>query len=220
MVDLGPTLSHDPPLEESSMQWFRPFALLSILLASLGCSDSNPAGAGRTSTVALLLTDAPDDLAHAWVVVREVYLQGSPDDEEEGGRVVVYSGPSAVIDLLELADDFLELTEVDVPAGEYGQLRLVLDGAAIETEAGAVFATAGFPVPGGGEPDGALNCPSCAQTGIKVLLQGRDLSIDAAFETLLMDFEVSESFAKPAGQSGMWMLQPVVRLFDDPGDVE
>lgn len=200
-----------------------PLALLSALLialAPLACSDSNPAGAGRTSTVAVLLTDDPDDLVHAWVIVREVYLQGTPEEEEAGGRVVLYSGPSGVIDLLELADDFLELAEVDVPAGEYGQMRLVLDGAALETEGGEVFATAGFPVPGGAGADGGLQCPSCGQTGIKVLLQGRDLSIEAAFETLLMDFEVGESFARPGGQSGMWTLQPVVRLFDDPADLE
>ncbi len=195
-------------------------AALAVALGSLGCSSSDPAGTGRTSTVSVLLTDAPDDLAHAWVIVREVYLQGGADDEEAGGRVGVYTGPSAVIDLLELSASFLELAEVDVPAGEYGQMRLVLDGAAIETEGGDVFATEGFPVPGGLTPDGDLMCPSCSQTGIKILLQGRDLSIEAAFETLLMDFEVDESFAKPAGASGKWMLQPVVKLYNDPADVD
>lgn len=204
------------------MKPFLSYALVAALagaLGSLACSGSDPAGTGRTSTVSVLLTDAPDDLVHAWVIVREVYLQGSPEDEDAGGRVALYTGPSAIIDLLELDDSFLELNEVDVPAGEYGQLRLVLDGAAIETEAGEVYATGGFPVPGGLAADGELMCPSCAQTGIKVLLQGRDLSIEAAFETLLMDFEVGESFARPAGASGKWMLQPVVKLFGDPADV-
>lgn len=202
------------------------FALLAALAlagATLSCDDSSPSGPEGTSTVALLLTDDPDDLVHAWVDIEEVYLQGGADDAENddaGGRVVLFSGPSGPIDLLTLADDFQQLAETDVPSRTYGQLRLVLTGAAIETEDGQVFATEGFDVPGGLAADGSLQCGSCGTSGLKVLLQGRDLSLDDAFETLIMDFEVGESFSHPAGQSGMWVVHPVIKLFDDPAEVE
>jgi len=191
-------------------------ALLALPIA-LACEDS---GSGPdlegNSTVRVLLTDDPDDLAHAWVEIREIYLQGG----DAGGRLVLFEGTSGPIDLLTLADDFLELVEVDVPAGRYGQLRLVLDGAAIQTEEGLVFATTGAEIPAGGAADGELQCPSCTTTGIKVLLQGRDLTLDDPLETFLLDFDVDDSFARPAGQSGRWVLSPVIKLFDDPAETD
>jgi hypothetical protein len=196
---------------------FAAIAALASLPIALACEDS---GSGPdfegTSNVSVLLTDDPDDLVHAWVVISEIYLQGG--DAE--GRLVLFDGPSAPIDLLTLDDDFVELVETEVPSGEYGQLRLVLESAVIETEEGLVFATDEAEIPGGGEADGELQCPSCTTAGIHVLLQGRDLTLDDELETLILDFEVDESFAHPAGQSGMWVLSPVIKLFDDPAETD
>jgi hypothetical protein len=190
---------------------------LFALAVAVACGDS---GSGPdlegTSTVRVLLTDEPDDLAHAWIEIREIYLQGG----DAGGRLVLFEGTSGPIDLLTLADDLFELVQADVPSGRYGQLRLVLDGAAIETEAGLVYATADADVPGGGAADGELQCPSCTTTGIKVLLQGRDLTLDDPLETFVLDFDVDDSFARPAGQSGRWVLSPVIKLFDDPAEAD
>jgi hypothetical protein len=184
---------------------------------ALACEGSSTGpGSKGTSTVSVLLTDDPDDLAHVWIEIEEIYLQGG--DAE--GRLVLFDGPSEPIDLLTLADDFLELIETEVPSGSFGQLRLVLAGAAIETVEGQIFAMAADDIPGGGEADGELQCPSCTTAGIHVLLQGRDLTFDDSLELLILDFDVSESFAHEAGMSGRWVLSPVIKLFDDPAETE
>lgn len=187
-----------------------------VLVGALACDDSGSTGpADGTASVTLLLTDAPGDLAEAWVDVREVYLQGGV----ARGRTVLFEGPTGPMDLTTLADDFQALAaDVDVPAGHYGQLRVVIDGAAVVTESGEVFATDGFVPPGGGEADGALVCPSCDTAGFKVVLQGRELDLVDDIETLIVDFDVDESFVRPAGMSGRWTLRPTLKLFGNPED--
>ncbi len=108
--------------------------LFATVLAASACDDSGgPAAAGDPTSVTVLLTDAPGDVVHAWVDIGEVYLQGGNGEEEDaGGRVILFTGPSGPVDLIELIDDVEELATVVIPAGRYGQLRIVLEGAAIE----------------------------------------------------------------------------------------
>lgn len=193
---------------------------ISACLASalLTCGES-PFGPGDRTAVTVLLTDAPGDVVHAWVEIREVYLQGGGDGDEEntaGGRTVLFTGSTGPIDLLELVDDPLELASVVVPAGRYGQLRVVIDGAAVEIEGEGVYATDGFEAPGGAPLAGELVCPSCESSGFKVLLQGRDLDLVEVEELLVLDFEVDDSFFQQAGMSGRWIVNPVIKLFGDP----
>lgn len=198
----------------------RPFRLAAAVLvgaALLACDDATSTGPpDGTAAVSVLLTDDPGDVAEAWVDVREVYLQGG----DAGGRTVLFEGPTGPIDLLTLTDDFQALAmDVEVPAGVYGQLRVVIGGAAVVTEGGETYATEGFAPPGAaGGADGVLQCPSCDTSGFKVLLQGRGLDLVDPNETLIVDFEVGESFLRPAGGSGRWTLQPTLRLFGNPQD--
>ena len=166
----------------------------------------------------VLLTDAPGDIVHAWVDIGEIYLQGNEEDESAGGRVTLFTGPSGPLDLFELIDDPAILDTVVIPAGRYGQLRVVLEGAAIELEEGDVLATAGFDPPGAKAVTGELVCPSCNTSGFKVLLQGRDLDLLGDEELLVIDFDTGDSFIREAGMSGRWILTPVIKLFDDPAD--
>ena len=196
--------------------------LLVIVLAAPACDDSGgPAGAGDPTSVTVLLTDAPGDVVHAWVDIGEVYLQGGDGEEDDtGGRVTLFAGPSGPLDLMELIDDVAELASVVIPSGRYGQLRVVLEGAAIELESGEVYATDGFDLPGILPVTGELVCPSCSTSGFKVLLQGRELDLLDAEELLVLDFDAGESFAKEAGMSGRWIVTPVIKLFDDPADAD
>ena len=196
--------------------------LLVIVLAAPACDDSGgPAGAGDPTSVTVLLTDAPGDVVHAWVDIGEVYLQGGDGEEDDtGGRVTLFAGPSGPLDLMELIDDVAELASVVIPSGRYGQLRVVLEGAAIELESGEVYATDGFDSPGTLPVTGELVCPSCSTSGFKVLLQGRELDLLDAEELLVLDFDAGESFAKEAGMSGRWIVTPVIKLFDDPADAD
>ena len=125
-----------------------PFALL------LGaCDDTTAGGEGRIS---LALTDAPGDVAAAWVTIDRIYLQPGSDDEIDGdmdgdgqGRVDLMTD-DLTVDLLTLADDIEGLVDdVPVPAGYYEQLRVVVPQACIAVEGDVegeldYYSTAGF----------------------------------------------------------------------------
>lgn len=191
-------------------------AALCCLALALSACDDGPAGLESQSAVTVVLTDAPGDVVHAWVDIREIYLQGGGDGDEEntaGGRMVLFTGPTGPLDLLALVEDPAELGTVIIPARRYGQLRVVIDGAAVEIEDEGVYTTSGFVPPGGAPVAGELVCPSCDTSGFKVLLQGRDLDLTGAEELLVLDFGVDESFLRQAGVSGRWIVTPVIRLF-------
>ncbi|MFW6040080.1 MAG: DUF4382 domain-containing protein, partial [Gemmatimonadota bacterium] len=169
--------------------------------------------------LSIFLTDEPGDVLQAMVRIDEIYLQGEPEASEEEeeepseGRVVLLDDP-VTTDLLTLVDDVQSLVDdATVPEGAYGQLRFVINDAclvvAAENEETDVYATSGFEECG--EADDALLCPSCDQTGLKVTLPGDQLDVFGEDNELLVDFSVEESFEPGvAGQSGMWVMTPVL----------
>lgn len=189
----------------SLVRWTSAIALLPALTA--GCGDST---GSDTALISLALTDAPGDVAAVWVEIDEIYLQGG-----DGGRVTLLDEAQAdglgLIELTELAGTTLDLTsDVEIPSGNYGQLRFVVEGAVLETEGGDVF-TFNASHPDGTPSTGDLNCPSCAQTGVKVQLPGDVADLDSGSHLLVLDFDVSQSFGREAGTSGMWVMSPVIR---------
>jgi hypothetical protein len=179
-------------------------------LALVGCSDGSGPDAGA-GTLSVLLTDAPGDILAAVVTIEEIYLQG--DD----GRVVLSSIPTTT-DLLTLANSTQTLVQdAVVPAGTYGQLRLVVSGGFLEVENGDggtdIYASsptyAGLPA--GAQVAGLLQMPSFAQSGLKVTLPGDMLTIATEQVILLVDFDVSQSFGKISGRSDRWTMHPVIR---------
>ena len=192
-----------------SVARMRPIAVAIALCAMVplaGCSDSTAADNAKLS---VLLTDAPGDVKSAVVTISEIYLQGS-------GRVVLVD-TAVTTDLLTLADSTAELVkDAVVPAGSYGQLRFVITGAYIEVDNGdgttSIYATssdyAGLPV--GAQVDGTLKTPSFDQSGLKVKLPDDELRLAAEERVLLVDFDVSESFGHEAGDSGSWVMSPVL----------
>jgi hypothetical protein len=173
-------------------------AMTAFAVAAAGC-DSDPA-ANDTARVSVRLTDAPGDLASASVEIVEVYLQSGADDGAGDGRVSLFSG-SRTFDLLDLQNGVTEeLSEVLVPAGSYSQLRLVVGDATITTESGATYST----------EDNTLLCPSCAQSGFKINLPGGTVDLENDTHILLIDFDVAQSFGHAAGQSGRWVMHPVM----------
>ena len=72
-------------------------------------------------------------------------------------------------------------------SGRYGQLRVVLNGAAIQLDNGEIYATDNFDPPVILPVTGELVCPSCSTSGFKVLLQGRGLDLLDAEELLVLD---------------------------------
>lgn len=182
--------------------------LVLLSLAAAGCSNSNGPASGSLS---LLLKDAPGDIKAAVVTIEEINLQGS------GGRFVLRDEPFTT-DLLTLASSVDTLIDdLPLPAGSYSQLRFVISGAYIEVEkddsTSDIYASSPDyeGLPDSAVVTGALQMPSLSQSGLKVQFPGDAIVIEEGEETvLLVDFDVSQSFGRGAGNSGKWVMHPVI----------
>lgn len=190
------------------MRRFLTVALAGSTLALGACDGgTGPDGPAR---VTVMLTDAPGDVLNAWVEIREVYLQGGPD-----GRTVLESfDPAEVVELTGLANRATELvSETEIPEGSYAELRFVLGDACIEVETadGSTFYASDLELcPPGTATAGALQMPSLGNSGLKVKFD-EPLEFAGGETALLVDFDVAESFGKQAGNSGKWVMHPVIR---------
>jgi hypothetical protein len=194
--------------QETPMVRSRLLRGLALALAGLtACGDG--AGPGGTTALSIKLTDAPGDIQHAFVTITEINLMGGD------GKLVLRNTPFTA-DLLTLAGTAADLvTDADVPSGTYTELRFVISGAclAVENESGGsdIYATGGYDAdPCGGAATGTLVAPSYAESGLKVVLDANALAIVGPQKILLVDFDVQQSFGQVAGQSGQWVMHPVV----------
>lgn len=196
-------------------------ALALFLVFTLGgCEES--AGVGGSGSLSILLTDDPGFL-EAWVNIRRVELVGGGEGEGEGGGIVVLRDDVFEANLLDLANDVAILVdETTVPEGTYSQLRFIIPDACIvlgEVVDEVVTPTAVYASPDYDRCDktgitpGDLQLPSFDQTGIKVQLPNDVLTVSGE-QTLLVDFDVLESFGHQAGNSGKWVMHPVIRAED------
>ena len=180
---------------------------LGLALAGLtGCDSQEPNG---TTSLSVLLKDAPGDVQQAVVTISEVDLVGS-------GGVQVLTQTPATVDLLTLAASATALVQdVEVPSGTYTQLRFKITGACITVDNGdgssSIYNTQGYdPTPCGGAATGALQAPSYAESGLKVTMAASALRLTGTQKILLVDFDVSQSFGHDAGGSSGWVMHPVV----------
>ena len=186
-------------------------SLLFAAFLPMACTDSSGPNGGQGPSVTILLTDAPGDVEAAVVTISEVYLQG------EGGRVTL-TDEEVTVDLLDLANSTAVLVdEAVVPEETYGELRFVITGAYVEVEnaSGGTDIYASSPgysgLPSGATVFGDLQMPSLGQSGLKVQIDnGEDLEITED-QDILVDFDVSQSFGQAAGQSGKWVMHPVIK---------
>lgn len=177
-------------------------------LALAACSSEE---AGR---ITVRLTDAPGDVLAAVVTIDRITLHG--DD-----GVVVLSEATHTVDLLSLANDTVDLVaDAVVPAGTYHELRFRITGGYVEVEgageATELFASSlDYPgLPPDATVTGQLKMPSFAQSGLKVTMPAEALVVHAGSRILLVDFDVSQSFGHEAGNSGSWVMHPVIRGAD------
>ena len=182
-----------------------------LVLPVLGCSDNN--SPGGTTQMSVQMTDAAGDVKAAVVTISEIYLVGSGDQSH-----VTLSNTATTTNLLDLANSTKTLVDAkDVANGTYSELRFVITGGYVEVDNGdgttSIFASspdyAGLPA--GATVAGQLQMPSLAQSGLKVDLPSDALTLDGGTETLLLDFDVSQSFGHEAGGSGMWVMHPVIK---------
>jgi uncharacterized protein DUF4382 len=155
-----------------------------LTLVGAGCNDSNDVTGGN-SQMRVMLTDAPSDMiASAKVTISRVYLVGG-----DGGSVDVMpaSDMPVTFDLLDLRNGVEALlADHAVPAGTYGQLRLVVEHAEVTLVDGLLFSD--------GSSTDTLSVPSGMESGIKVEL-GAPLEADAGQITIVVvDFDVDQNF--------------------------
>lgn len=202
------------------------FAIAAPLLALAACDTGSPVGVNgsKVSRLTVQLTDAPADLAEAWVRVQKVELIGgdsvAPDstvadttaaDTTKSSQISVDSG---WINLLALQDGKTQsLFSGNVRAGHYAQVRLIVCDMYIVTTDSQVVATAGTTLPSGVKATAGseLKLTSQCHSGFKVVLRGGSLALDSAgASTLTIDFDAKRSFVHQAGKSGKWIVTPVL----------
>lgn len=179
---------------------------LAFGLVSTGCGNGQ-------SGVTIKLTDAPGDFKAAVVTISQVYLQG------EGGRVVLRN-EAITTNLVTLANDTQDIVkDAIVPEGKYSELRFVISGAYIEVEqedgSSRFYATSNdyAGLPEGATASGILQTPSFSASGVKVKFDG-DVEVAGEQKVILVDFDVSQSFGRQAGNSGLWVMRPVIKGAD------
>lgn len=185
-----------------STRWFLALGLLPIFAA--GCGDS-PTDTSLQSgaNVSVYLKDAPGDVDSVWVQIDDIVLMG------DSGTVSVLDAPTGLINVTSLQDSTSLLIDGhEVPVGHYSEVRFVLGGAVLQAGED-VYTFGGAEHPGGLAATGTLQCPSCAQSGIKVKLSD-GMDFEEGENALLLDFDVSQSFGHQAGKSGKWVMHPVI----------
>ncbi|NBB75635.1 MAG: DUF4382 domain-containing protein [Bacteroidetes bacterium] len=180
------------------------FALALVGCDAAGTAESDPAVSGETGTLHVHLTDAPGDLLEAHVTITRVAIVPTEDsasgDAEDGG-IEVLSEDSMSVDLLTLQNGVTEaLGEIEIPAGDYSQIRLVTS-----KEASVYYEDAN-----GEKQEAELKLPSASETGIKVNLPA--FTIDEASDEveITLDFNVEDSFVQRGQGMGSYLFKPVV----------
>lgn len=182
-------------------------------LALGACSSDTTGPSGNAGRLTIQLTDSPGEVAGAFITIDHITLIGTTTDGQSK-TLTFQPAQSGFINLLDLAGGQVlnVVNGAEVPAGQYTEMRLYLDDAYVRLADGRVLATSGATLPGGVTSAGELKCPSCSQSGYKVKFMNGGLTIDAdETTTVLLDFDVGQSFVHQAGQSGMWIMSPVLR---------
>ncbi len=183
---------------------------LAALFAACGGSNNG----GSTGKLSVMLTDAPAQFSAAVVTITKITLVGT------GGETTL-SSKTTTTDLLTLANDAASLVDsATVQAGTYSELRFYISGGYVKVPgatAGTSEIYASSPtyegLPAGAQVTGTLKMPSLAQSGLKVDF-GSDLTLGTDSKILLVDFDVAQSFGHDAGNSGSWVMHPVIKGAD------
>jgi hypothetical protein len=117
---------------------------------------------------------------------------GLPPTHDDGGWITVFSG-AAHLDLLQAGSVEASLGAAPTPAGKVTQIRLVLasatwlDGASVTPVA----------------------CPSCTQTGLKIVTMGKLFVPNGGTLHVTLDFDAEHSLR---ADDGGFRLDPVIKI--------
>jgi hypothetical protein len=181
-----------------------------ILAAALAGCEVSPGP--QMSHVLVQLTDAPAPaLASAQVWISEVYLIGN----DGTSRFTITTGPSTEYNLLDFRGGVTALLgDNTIPAGDYAQLRMIVDSARVTLANGVLFSD--------GTDSREMKVPSGPQTGLKVNFAG-PIRIAPGETDLVIDFDVLRSFVfqgPPTSPHGV-LFKPVLHgvVTDQAGSI-
>lgn len=143
------------------------------------------------------LIDAPAAYDEVWVEILEVriLMKGNNESNESAWINLPYKRNNNKINLLSLTGGNSEhLGEMEIPAGEISQIRLVLGDD-------------NYIMQNGRRID--LKTPSAQQSGLKLKVN-KPLEAGISYD-LVIDFDASRSIVR-AGNSGQYILKPVLRV--------
>ncbi|MBI2192403.1 MAG: DUF4382 domain-containing protein [Planctomycetes bacterium] len=181
-------------------------AALSVLggLMFVGCSGGGGSGGGggpSTGTLQAGLADGPGPFRSVILTVKEIRLVPAGEDPaENGGLPRIDLGTPREIDIVPLQFQQTLLGSVELPAGTYNQLRLVLDSG--NTGAGGLPANRVVLNADGRVEE--LKTPSGQQSGVKVLGQ---FEVRAGqLNAILVEFDPEKAIVETG--NGKFLLKP------------
>ncbi len=184
--------------ESGPLTWLMA-SLAAVLVAGCGGGSDMPA----PGTLGVSLTDAPAcgyDAVNVTINKVRVHQSASAPDTAAGWTDITLNPPRK-INLLGLNNGVLDsLGETPLAAGQYTQLRLVLD-----PNTGSGFANSVVPT---GGVETTLVTPSAMQSGIKLINQFNVASGQRV--DLVLDFDACKSIV--LNGAGVYMLKPVIRV--------
>lgn len=174
------------------------FAVLALAFAG-ACAEAN-APVGLDGHTQVLLTDDPfpfDRIAHVNVFVQEIAASTTLDTSNGNSPSwTVVAQPSRVFDLLSLQGGATALAgEVDLPAGQYRAVRLV-----INTSLSSVLDTSGAAVP--------VHWPVAGELALYAYVE-EALAVPTDGARIVIDFDVGRTFL-PDGAGGFF-FSPWIR---------
>jgi hypothetical protein len=184
---------------------FKPFMLAAALLAGCGGGGGIGGTGAANGSLRFQLTDAPAcgyDAVNISIEKIRVH-QSSTAADGDGGWIDLPLSPVHRVDLLTLSNGVLDtLGQVQLPAGRYTQMRLIL-----------AANTSGNPLANSVKPAGgaetALTTPSAQQSGLKLNMDV-DVPADKVVDAVI-DFDACKSVVK-RGNSGQYNLKPVISV--------
>ena len=176
------------------------------------CGGGGSGSSSSDGTLSLQLTDATtNDYKAVYVTITTVKVCVYDENEGEENSWIVVAEPGGTYNLLELVNgvqEYLGITELE--AGHYTQMRLMI-GSTSDGEINILGENHPYAnyVVDSADAYHELKVPSGVQTGIK-LVSGFDIYENQTTE-LILDFDASRSVVK-AGNSGKWLLKPVIKV--------
>ncbi len=180
-------------------------AVLALTAVSCGGGGSS---AGGTGHLQLLLTDAPfalDIVTSARIKVSAIRVHH--DAQSDSGFTDLPDVTDLELELLDLQNGLTqELVDAELPAGSYGQIRLVVQEATLELTNGNIYSTT----------LGNMSLTSTDTSGLKLFVDPPIEVTSGGMTTLILDFDLSKSFhaipANDALNATEYKLMPVVRV--------